>query len=293
MKKLPLNLIYLKYFFDSVRFESISDAAKVNFVSQSAVSQAIAKLEESLGFELISHRPNRFKMTEKGEQLFVSAREILQSIQQAEDLLLKDDSGTITIGCTHSFSLTLLPIFLKESKRLYPSLKIRFRLGHFFAIREWLKKRTIDFAILINNEDLSQFDLEEIYEGEFRLYKANDCVEEDLSFLLDSDERRETVLLKNWYRSRYGCELPVHMEISSWGVIANLTEHGLGIGFFPDYLARLQHTSLKLSSYEHDPIPYKLFALFLKNIPRSRHVLSFLEILTDRSLLRNPSLLCC
>ncbi|HVW99361.1 MAG TPA: LysR family transcriptional regulator, partial [Candidatus Babeliaceae bacterium] len=172
MKKLPLNFVYLKYFFDSVRYESISDAAKVNFVSQSAVSQAIAKLEESLGFELISHKPNSFKLTEKGQQLFSSAREIFQAVQKAEDLLLKEDCGTITIGCTHSFSLTLLPIFLKESKRLYPSLKIRFRLGHFHAIREWLKKQTIDFAILINNEDLSQFDLEEIYEGEFRLYKA-------------------------------------------------------------------------------------------------------------------------
>lgn len=290
MKKLPLNLIYLKYFFDSVRFESISDAAKVNFVSQSAVSQAIAKLEESLGCELISHRPNRFKMTEKGERLFISAREILQTVQQAEDLLLEDDGGTITIGCTHSFSLTLLPIFLKEAKRRYPTLKIRFCLGHFHGIREWLKKRTIDFAILVDNEDLSQFDLEEIYRGEFRLYKADNCEEEDLSFLLDSDERRETVLLKNWYRSRFKRELPVQMEISSWGVIANLTEHGLGIGFFPDYLARIQHTSLKLSSYELDPIPYKLYALFLKNVPQNRHVLSFLEILTDRSLLSPPCL---
>ncbi|MGH9427337.1 MAG: hypothetical protein ACRD2L_13670, partial [Terriglobia bacterium] len=64
---------------------------------------------------------------------------------------------------------------------------------------------------------------------------------------------------------------------------------GLGIGFFPDYLARIRHTNLNLSSYQHDPIPYKLFALFPKNVPRNRHVLSFLKILTDRSLL-SPSL---
>ena len=34
----PINLIYLKYFCDAVRLKSISQAAKANFVTQSAVS---------------------------------------------------------------------------------------------------------------------------------------------------------------------------------------------------------------------------------------------------------------
>jgi LysR family transcriptional regulator, carnitine catabolism transcriptional activator len=44
-----INLMHLKFFCDAVTFSSISEAAKRNYVTQSAVSQAIAKLEQILG----------------------------------------------------------------------------------------------------------------------------------------------------------------------------------------------------------------------------------------------------
>lgn len=33
-------------------------------------------------------------------------------------------------------------------------------------------------------------------------------------------------------------EMNASMEVSSWEVIASLTEQGLGIGFLPDYIVR-------------------------------------------------------
>ncbi len=67
-----------------------------------------------------------------------------------------------------------------------------------------------------------------------------------LSFLLDSDERKETNFLKERYRKKYEQELPVLMEISSWEVIANLTAAGLGIGLFPDYVANKRKDQLQV-----------------------------------------------
>jgi DNA-binding transcriptional LysR family regulator len=63
MSKLPLNLIYLKYFCNAVRQGSISASARENFVSQSAISHGIGQLEKSLGKELMTHQTNRFKPT--------------------------------------------------------------------------------------------------------------------------------------------------------------------------------------------------------------------------------------
>ncbi len=50
-----MNLDVMKTFCDLVDAGSFSKAAEVNFVSQSAVSQQLAKLEQQLGTQLI-HR---------------------------------------------------------------------------------------------------------------------------------------------------------------------------------------------------------------------------------------------
>lgn len=233
MTKLHLNLVYLKYFCDSVRSGSISAAAKLNFVSQSAVSQGINKLEGSLGKALISHQPNRFKVTEEGKQLFAHAKEIFKAIQTTEDFLAKKE-GTITFGCTHSFALSCLPQYLKLAKEHLPNLRINFRLGNYYAIKDMIKNGTIDFGISLNNEDLSQFEKHPLHDGSYRLYVSKKIQDPTaLSFLLDSEERMETNLLKTRYRNLHGTELPTLMEVSSWGVIAKLVQEGLGVGLFP------------------------------------------------------------
>ena len=67
----PFNLIYLKYFIDSAESNSVSEAARKNFVTQSCVSQGIKKLEQTLKIDLTMHLRNRFKLTEEGEIVLV------------------------------------------------------------------------------------------------------------------------------------------------------------------------------------------------------------------------------
>jgi DNA-binding transcriptional LysR family regulator len=282
MKKFSLNLIYLKYFFDAVQNGSVSASAKINCVSQSAISQGILKLEESLGCLLIDHQPNRFKPTDEGKKLFENSADIFQAIQRAEESFSKDNKGTIEFACTHSFALAFLSDHLKQARKLFPSLQLNFRLGHAHSIMEWVKKGIINFGILLDNSDLSSFHCEEIYQGQYRLYVSQKYATTDcLSFLLDSEERTETNLLKKSYKARYGQDLPVLMEISSWEVIANLTEEGLGIGFFPDYVACNRHPHLKPYHEEIVSIPYKIYAIFSNNVKKSRHVLDFLKLLQE------------
>jgi len=277
MKKLHLNLIYLKYFCDAVRSGSISASAKLNFVSQSAVSQGINKLEESLGTMLISHQPNRFKVTEEGKQLFAHAKEIFKAIETTEDFLA-ENQGRITFGCTHSFALSCLPQYLKLAKEHLPNLRINFRLGHFFSIKEWIKTGAIDFGILLNNEDLTPFDKYPLHQGSYGLYVSKDIQDPStLPFLLDSEERMETNLLKERYRTLYQKELPILMEISSWSVIAKLVQEGLGVGLFPDYIA-YANPDIKPVLSELNPMEYTLYALFEKNMEPNVHAQKFLDL---------------
>jgi DNA-binding transcriptional LysR family regulator len=282
MGKLPLNLIYLKYFCDAVRLGSISASARENFVSQSAISQGVCQLEKSLGKDLMTHQTNRFKPTREGMIVFEKAKAVFGNVLELEKSLLVDEgivSGRIEFACMHSFALALLPKCLQTLKSEWPKLTVNFRLAHTDVIREWVRKDLIDFGIVLDNEDLSAFDCVEIYQGEYRLYisKKHDQ-KKPLPFIL-SEERVETNLLKKSLRKHHHKEMEVLMEVSSWEVIANLTEAGLGIGFFPDYVALKRKKDLMEVKMKYDPILYKIYAIFSKTKKGDLNIAAFLDLL--------------
>lgn len=281
MPKLPYNLIGLKYFCDAVRYGSISASARENFVSQSAISQGIALLEKSLGKQLITHQANRFKVTHEGALVFEKSKGVFNCMSDLEEALLSDEgsiSGRIDFACMHSFALALLPGCLQQVKTECPKLQVNFRLVHTDIIKDLIRKGLIDFGIVLDNEDLSGFDSLEIFTGEYRLYRSKKFKGENPPVIL-SEERIETNQLKSWYRKKFHRELNVLMEVSSWEVIANLTEAGLGIGFFPDYVALKRKKELIEFGLNHPPIPYKIYAIFAKNQKMPRNVSAFLNIL--------------
>lgn len=279
MIKLPLNLLYLKYFCDAVRSGSISTAARLNHVSQSAVSQGIAKLEKDLQSTLISHQPNRFKVTEEGKLLFESAKSVFQAIQRCEDDISGDKAVTINIACTHSFAFYCLPKKIKLAQKKLSHIRLNVRLGQYFAIKEMIKKGVVDFGLLIDNDNLSSFDCYPIQDGEYRLWVSDKAARpHELPFLLDNEERVETNLLKQRYRELNKKELPVLMEVSSWAVIARLVQEGVGIGLAPDYIAQ-ETSGIKAILPKLNPGRYTLHAVFEKNNPPSRYAQSVIDLL--------------
>src|SRR6185295_2802607 len=225
-----MNLLYLKYFCDAAKFSSISHSAKANFVSQSAISQGIHKLEKELGKELIVHRQNRFRITQEGEMVLKKSREIFQAVESLKLALSAEDNevaGKVEFAAMHSFALAVLPGKLKELKKQFPKVQVNFRLGHTGLMKEWVRKGVIDCGIVLDNEDLSGFQCHQLYKGQYRLYRSTKSKDCDLPFIL-SEDLMETNLLRKAYRKKYGKELPVLMQVQSWEVIAKLTEEGLG-----------------------------------------------------------------
>ena len=277
---LPLNLVYLKYFCDAAKAGSISHSAKINFVSQSAISQGINKLEEALGKQLSTHQQNRFKITPEGEIVLEKSREIFSGIVGLEEALVFEPgelAGKIEFACMHSFALALLPKQLKELQKKYPKLQVNFRLGHTDMIKDLIRKGSIDFGIVLDNEDLSGFQCHEIYRGEYRLFVSSDEKDGKTLPFITSEELKETNLLRKAYRLKFRKELPVLMQVSSWEVIAKLTEVGLGIGFFPEYVA-LQKKALVEYDLKLAPIQYKIYAIFPQSAKIHKNHEAFLDI---------------
>lgn len=278
MKFVP-NVTFLRYFFSAGQTKSISKAAKENFVSQSAISQAISKLETALGKQLITHEKNRFQLTTDGLLLLDKCKKIFELFSEIEDDFNETEGvfkGKLSLACTHSYALSLLPPHLGRLSQLWPYIEPVLRLGHVGLIVELVKKGDVDFGIVLDNEDFSGFHCQEIYKGEYRLYRAKKRSGQAMNKFIISEERKEVSLLRQHLQDN-GVDMSSYMEVSSWEVIASLTEQGQGMGFLPDYIVGKR--LLVPCEYPFPPIPYRIFAIYSKNRNLARNAKMFIDLI--------------
>lgn len=279
--KFSPNVTFLRYFYSAGQSKSITKAAKENFVSQSAISQAISKLESQLDKQLISHEKNRFQLTSDGMLLLERCKKLFNVFSEIEEVFDEKEGvfkGRLSFACTHSFALSLLPPYLVKLSQQWVEIEPILRFGHTGTIIELVKKGEVDFGIVLDNEDFSAFHTLEIFRGEYRLYTAKKVFDHPPRKFITSEERKEVFLLKQFMEDSE-LEIPSCMEVSSWEVIATLTEQGLGIGFFPDYMVGKR--SLVPYPCNIPAIPYRILAIFPKNRALSRNAKMFLDLMTN------------
>lgn len=259
---LPLNLIYLRYFHDAVICGGVSASAKKNNVTQSTVSQAIQKLENSLGLSLIVHKPNRFNLTMDGKKLFKESAKLFQSVKSLEESLRKNNQevkGKLTFGSSHSLALAVIPNYLKKVSQLYPDLDVALNIAHPNVIKEWVRTGQVDFGIVLDSEDLQTFHCIELYRGNYQFFKRkNKSADTGKEFLI-SETRWETQIVQQSYKKRYKNEMPVKMRIPSWELIAEMVYEGMGIGFIPDYVVA-RKPGMEIVDIKIDTPTYHIYA---------------------------------
>lgn len=125
-------------------------------MTASAVSQQIRKLEEGTRVSLLHRTTRRLTLTEAGEQLYQSCRQIVQLAEQAEQRLaeLRDAPvGELRIAAPVGFSGHLVTDALAPLLRAHPQLSLRL----FFQDEQVdLIEQRIDLAIRVGSlEDSS------------------------------------------------------------------------------------------------------------------------------------------
>lgn len=80
-----MEFMQLRYFESVHRLKSLTKAAEEHFVSPSAISISIKKLEEELGTTLINRTTRPLSLTIQGERLILHAHKILQEMEDIVD----------------------------------------------------------------------------------------------------------------------------------------------------------------------------------------------------------------
>lgn len=277
-----INLLHLKYFCDAVVYNSISEAAKLNFVTQSAVSQAISKLEISLGVPILVHSRQKFQITEEGKIVFDRAKYIFKSVQDIRDTINLNKetiAGSTKFVTTKSLGMSFLGPSWKKMQENHPQAGLEFETGGLNFIRSMLKNKTAEFGIVVYDHNFEQFSKYPLKKGRLQLYQSLNAPHHliEKGILVDYREGTYVSELHEYFESAH-TPLTIQAALSSWEVVARFTEMGIGVGFCPDFIMlNNRYPTIKPFPIEIPHLEYEICVIYNKGEKLSRVARAFID----------------
>lgn len=278
-----MNPYHLKYFYDTCQNRSLSKAADINYISHSAVSQAIKSLESQLSVKLLYHAKRKFELTAEGQLLFQNSKELfdnfeklIYSIQPSRVL-----TGELRVGVSHSIAMGLIDKALSSFCKNHPLIRLKLHIGNSTSLETLLNSRQIDIGFGIEDGNFVTNERQEVGAGKFILIAVKNCKNKD--HFLVGDKGREVLVLRKFLKDK----LPNarFSEIQSWSILVNLAEEGTGVALVPDFL--IKRGSHKLTrAYRQFTLPsYKLSAFYRSKeylSPTSQKFLQHMQLSTKK-----------
>lgn len=123
-----LTLKQCEYFVAVAQQGGIAQAARVLNISQPAVSQAIEKLEDICGLQLLlRHHARGTELTPQGRAFLVSALKLIANARQTElhaRAIAANQAGTIRFGCFHTLAPYHLAGLISEHRQVQADIHI-------------------------------------------------------------------------------------------------------------------------------------------------------------------------
>jgi LysR family transcriptional regulator, transcriptional activator of the cysJI operon len=140
-----------KIFAHLVETKSFSKSAKLNGITQSAVSQQARAMERHFKTLLIDRSQKQFQLTREGQRVYDLAKELLHTYDKLLSELQemkKVISGTIRIATIYSIGLHELPPYIKKFLRDYPSVNVRVEYRRSNLVYEDILHNSVDFGLV-------------------------------------------------------------------------------------------------------------------------------------------------
>jgi DNA-binding transcriptional LysR family regulator len=155
-----MELRVLRYFVETVREGSMTNAAAKLHVTQPTLSKQLKELEEKLGQKLFTRGNYNIHLTPEGEILYKRALDILDMVDltEAEFAAMNDfNGGDLYLGCAESDGISMLAKAAKQLRAENKNLHFHLYSGNAETVCERLDKGLLDFAVVVQNIDLSKY----------------------------------------------------------------------------------------------------------------------------------------
>ena len=214
-----MDIHHLKIFFEACREKSFTKAAKKLYISQSAVSIQIKKLETKLDIQLIERNSKNFKLTFAGKELYRMSKDVFDKILRIGE--------------------PVLPKIMVEFKKKYPEIEFDLYIKNRESLMRHLKEGTVDVALMeeyfIEDKELKIIETEEYPFVVVAGAQISDYEElKNLKLL-----KRDTILTNKYldlFEKIIGFNLENRIVINgSIETMKNMIKNGLGFAVLPYY----------------------------------------------------------
>jgi len=273
---------------------SFTHAGNALNLSQSAVSRQISALEESLDTKLFHRHARGLILTEAGELLSNTAKDIFGKLSMLEARLLdtkSQPSGTLRITAPEFLGSTWLVPRLSELHAKYPELQLSLLLNDRVLN---LNMREADAAIRLYKPDQPDLIFDEIGEIHFHVFGSKKYFEkygtpQNLKELKDHiligypDNSAAPYEDPNWLFRQADAPLsnnPKLIKINSLYGIFEAVRNNAGLAVLPDYLAANdKKIETCIGNLERPPV--KMYFVYAEERQHSNRIKLLQDFLSD------------
>lgn len=291
----------LEYVITVAREKTLLSAAKKLFLSPSALSQHISKLEEDLRTPLFKRTKQGWLPTPAG-QVYIQMAEsvLLQKVNAYQQInnIADNRAGYFTMGVTSGRGTHMFAAVFPKFKEKYPEIKVGLVESSVLSLKEQIESGKVDLGFLTSGPDYRNLAVHKQTTDEILLViprthplavleaqaPAGDLATVSLSlfkndpFLL-AGEGTTLRMLENQRFADAGFMPSIAFESKSLVALNQLTRSGYGISFVPRFYA--DDTTHAVYFHLDPPIFWDLVAVYRKEHPLSKAEEYMIELVTD------------
>ncbi|WP_026100887.1 LysR family transcriptional regulator [Synechococcus sp. PCC 7336] len=293
-----MNIEQLQIFQTVAQCQNFSAAATKLGISQSAVSRAIAALEDELGIVLLARGRFGARITAIGEQMLEHARQILRTrelMEREANVVRGLGGGRVRIASFRSAATHLIPPLLAKLTQKFPNIEVRLTESAPLEVEQGLREGVADIGLLPLPRT-PEFETWEIARDEFVVLLPEGTRSESgqltwnelsaYSFILYNNAECTSLVIEHW--AKEGQKLDVAYEIKEDSTIVSMVSQGLGATVLPRLAALPIPPGVEVCQL---PVPLErsIGAAVLANADHPPAVFAFIDLLKGTGVFRDCS----
>jgi DNA-binding transcriptional LysR family regulator len=286
-----VKLSQLRILIAVANYRNFGEAALHLQISQSAVSHAIAALEDELGIILVSRGRHGATLTPAGERILCHAQHIMEILdrigkeaQQAKGL----QGGQVRIAAFRSVATHVLPPAIAQFRRKFPGIQaIITENADYIATEKAVREGRADLCITYLPTS-AEFETWELLRDEYVVLAPPDLtLAEPLTWdniaqhplILGPDNDACSIFVHKHF-AKYGKSLQAAHQITEDSTILSMVSQGLGIAILPRLAAEPIDKAIQVFSLP-DRLERVIGVGILSSALQPPPVFAFLDTLRD------------
>ncbi len=228
-----MEMLQLRYFYESAKTESFAKTAEKYMVPASSVSASVKRLEQELGTMLFDRTSNKIKLNDKGYYLFNTLVEVFEKLDRAVAFAGETDTQAKNIS-----------ILIKARRKWITELIIEYKKDNpetnFFIYNDIHTSDSGDFDVIIDEKvdaykDMERFILS-VEQICIKASKSNNLVGKKLKFAQLKDKSFVMPRKDVWIRKlledtskRYGFEPTITIECNDTYCLSKYVKADMGL----------------------------------------------------------------